>query len=295
MSEPVEPLRVAIVGGGRIGSALAFQLKKKGGHEVTVVARPGSPRLQRLESDGAIVDVKGERAQVRVADHLAADAAYDLVIVTLMAHQIEPILPDLRRSAATNVLFMFNTFEPERWADAVGPDRCAFGMPFLQSNLDHEGRLRSVIGAGGQKTLVSAQRWADVFNAAGIPARLEPQMQLWLRCHAPMCVAFESVSVTGERRGKGAPWSDALRLSRGVHASFALIKSLGYPIYPSAKRRIDTSPAWVMAAVLWSLSRVRSFRSLLASGETECRALISVMATAATDTIRSKILAMSPL
>ena len=40
-----------------------------------------------------------------------------------------------------------------------------------------------------------------MFNAAGLPATLEPDMPLWLRCHTPMCVAFESVAVACERRG----------------------------------------------------------------------------------------------
>ena len=91
-------------------------------------------------------------------------------------------------------------------------------------------------------------------------------MPLWLRCHAPFCVAFESVSVAGVRRGGGASWGEAMVLARGVHACFALIKALGYDVYPRAKRRIDRSPAWVMAAMLWSMSRVRSFRELLATG-----------------------------
>ena len=295
MIEGSSPLRVAIVGGGRIGSAFAFRLAKQGGHEVTVIARPGSLRLEQLQRDGAIVDVSGERAEVRVAGQIAETTAYDVVIVTLMAHQIEAVLPALRRSASPCVLLMFNTFEPERWAAAIGPDRCAFGMPFVQSNLDPDGKLRVAVGAGGQKTLLSEQRWADVFNAAGLPARLEPRMPLWLRCHAPFCVAFESVCVAGERRGGGASWGDAVRLSRGVHASLALVRSLGYPIYPLAKKRIDSSPAWVMATVLWSMSRVRSFRELLSTGEMECRALADVMATAATAALRPRIIAMKPL
>ena len=90
---------------------------------------------------------------------------------------------------------MFNTFQPERLQEAIGAPRCAFGMPFVQATLDGDGRLKVAIGAGGQKTIMSRQRWGDVFNAAGLPSALEAQMPLWLRCHVPLCVAFESVSV----------------------------------------------------------------------------------------------------
>ena len=275
------PLRIAILGVGQIGSAFAFQLARTGGHDVTVIARPGSVRLAQLERDQAIVDIKGERASVRVASRLDEDAPYDLLIVTLLAHQTHPLMPALSRSAARNVQFMFNTFEPERLQAVLGVERCAFGMAFIQATLDGDGRLKVAIGTAGQKTIMNQQRWVDLFNAAGLPATLEPNMPLWLRCHAPLCVAFESVSVAGERRRGAASWGEALALARGVHASFALIKRLGYEIYPQAKQRMAGNPIWVVALMLWFMSGIRAFRELLASGAAECRALVDTMVAAA--------------
>ena len=275
------PLNIAVVGVGGIGSTFAFQLLRRGGHDVTAVARPGSTRLEQLRRDGGIVDVTGERATVRVADALDERIPYDLVIVTLLAHQVDAVLPALQRSAAKCIQFMFNTFEPERLRDAVGAERCSFGMPFVQAQLDDEGKLKAIIGAMGQKTLMGRQRWVDLFNAAGLPAALEQRMALWLRCHVPLCVAFESVSVAGQRRGGGASWGEALTLARGAKESFALIEGLGHPVYPRMKARLNGCPAWVLAAVLWFMSRIRSFRELLATGENECCALIDVLLAAA--------------
>lgn len=51
-----------------------------------------------------------------------------------------------------------------------------------------------------------------------------------------MCVAFESVSVAGVRRGGGASWSEALTIARGMEQGFTLIQHLGYQLYPSGKR-----------------------------------------------------------
>ena len=298
-SAHTSPLRIAVLGVGNIGSTFAFQLARMGGHDVTVIARPGSARLEQLKRDGAIVDVEGERAEVRVTDALDEGTPFDLVIVTLLAHQVDAVLPALRRSAARCVQFMFNTFDPERLREAVGPKRCALGMNFVQATLDATGRLNATIGAGGQKTLMDRKRWADLFNAAGLPAAVEPDMASWLRCHAPLCVAFESVAVAGVKRGKGASWREAVTLARGVHQSFRLIKSLGQPIYPRSKRLIDRSPASVFAVVLWSMSRVQSFRELLATGKAECAALVDAMIAAApladvsVDT--SEIAAMKPI
>ena len=172
MPAPCPPLRIAILGVGKIGSAFAFQLVRTGGHDVTVIARPDSVRLAQLERDQAIVDIKGERAGVRVASRLDEATPYDLLIVTLLAHQTDPLLPALQRSAASCIQFMFNTFQPERLEAAISPERCAFGMPFVQATLDADGRLKATIGAGGQKSIMSRRRWVDVFTAAGLPAAL---------------------------------------------------------------------------------------------------------------------------
>src|SRR5437764_563325 len=107
MPSMISPLRIAVLGAGRIGSAFAFRLVRIGGHDVTVIARPDSVRLAQLERDQAIVDLKGERAAVRVASKLDEETPYDLIIVTVLAHQSYPLLPALRRSAASCIQFMF--------------------------------------------------------------------------------------------------------------------------------------------------------------------------------------------
>ena len=278
---PTTPLRIAVLGVGRIGSTFAFQLARTGGHAVTAIARPGSLRFGQLQREGAIVNTEGERADVTLADTLDEHTPYDLVIVTLLAHQIDAVLPQLQRSAARRILFMFNIFNGEQLEAAMGADRCAFGMPFIQADLDADGKLDAKIGAAGQKSKISHAGCVDLFLAAGLPAVLEPRMLLWLRCHVPLCVAFESVSVAGVRRGGGASWAESMRLARGMQESFRLIQRLGYPLYPSGKARLAASPVWIAAGILWGMSRIRSFRELLATGIGECRALVDVLVASA--------------
>lgn len=281
MAIPFPPLQIAIVGAGNIGSAFAVRLSRVGGHVVTVVARPGSVRLEQLRRDSAIVDVNGVSEPVIITDTLDEQVPYDLLIVTTLAHQVDAILPSLQRSAAQCIQFMFNTFDPERLQDAIGIERCAFGMPFVQASLDGDGRLKATVGAAGQKTIMNRQSSVDIFNAAGLPAVLETHMPLWLRSHVPMCVAFESVSAASVRRDAGASWSEARALARGVHAGFDLVKGLGGEIYPSNKRRLAGAPIAVVAAILWFVSRIRPFRELLATGKAECIALVDAMVAAA--------------
>ena len=296
-SSTAVPLRIAVIGLGGIGSTFAFYLARNGHHQITAIARPGSLRLQQLQRDRGVVTADGKRADMDVSDQLDQHVPYDLVIVTLLAHQVDAVLPALKSSAAQCVQFMFNVFDPERLRDAMGAERCSFGMPFVQATVDADGKLHAVVGAVGQKSMMSQQRWVDVFNAASLPAVLEPKMLLWLRCHVPMCVAFESVSVAGMRRGGGgASWTQSLTLAHGVHAGFALISRLGYPLYPRAKSWLNNSPAWMIAGMLWSASRITSFRELLASGVNECRALVDVLVAAASEQhdIAAAIQAMKP-
>lgn len=289
---------IAIVGVGNIGSTFAFQLVTAGRHKVTVVARPNSDRLHQLRRDGAIVKNNGERAAVTVVDQLDASTPYDFVIVTVPVQQVEVLIPALQECTAERVLFMFNQYEPERLRDQVGAARSDFGMPFVQASLDENGRLHAVIGAAGQKTKFGEQRWVDIFNTANLPAIIENDMLLWLRYHAPMCVAFESISVAAMRRGNGASWREAIVIARGVHECFALIRAGGREAYPAGKSWLAASPQWVTAAMLWTMSRIPSFRRLLAQGVNECRALADTMATAAQQSgppiDPAKILAMKP-
>ena len=106
-------------------------------------------------------------------------------------------------------------------------------------------------------------------------------MLLWLRCHVPLGAAFESVCVTGMQRGGGASWRDSVVVARGARDSWTLIQRLGYPVYPGGKAFLHTSPTWLLAGLLWSMSRIRSFRELLATGAGECHALIDALVASA--------------
>src|SRR5499433_2468632 len=271
------PLSIAVIGAGKIGSTFAYQLARAG-HDVTVIARPDSLRLQQLQRDQGIILKTGERARVRVADKLDEEAAYDLVVVTTPAHQVDAVLPALQRSKAQYVQFMFLTFEPERLRDAIGP-RCSFGMPSVMAMMDSEGRIKPTI-ISSTKTKHGDQRWVELFNSAGVPSAFEPEMALWLRCETPFTAAIQSIAAAGQRRG-GATWAEAKAVARGLHGGFAIVKGLGYRLYPSTKSTMYSVPNFLIAFLLWVLSRIPAMRENLATGQNECRALIDTMVAAA--------------
>ena len=272
------PLRLAVLGVGKIGSTFAYQLARAG-HDVTAVARPRSARLAQLRRDGGVVLKTGERVAVPVADQLDEQVAYDLIVVTMYDHQVETVLPALRRSRAAAIQFMFVTFDPERLSAAVGGDRCSFGMPAVMARLDEEGRLSPTISAR-QKTLHGDRRWMKPFIDAGVPSAFEPDMALWLRCHVPLTAGMESVCVAGVQRGRAASWREATVIARGTRAGYAIIRGLGGKVYPRSKRVIAALPVFVLASLLRLLSGIKSFRELLANGAAEARAHVDAMAAA---------------
>ena len=298
LPSPKPVLAIAVVGVGAIGSTFAYHLARAG-HDVTAVARPGSSRFLQLQRDEAVVLRSGERAGMRVADRLDEEVAYDLVLVTMLAHQIDAVLPALSRSNAAALQFMFNNFEPERLSKAVGEGRSTFGMPFVMSTLDNNGRLETRANPG-QKTLHGDARWAQLFTAAGMPSAFEPEMPLWLRCHAPICIAMESICVAGQRRAGGATWREAVIVAHGLRSCFAIVKALGYSLYPPSKSTLASCPVPVLACMLWLASRVPSFRRLLSQGLLECRAIADVIALAANASkpplasSATRVLAMKP-
>jgi 2-dehydropantoate 2-reductase len=274
MSAPTSPLSVAVIGAGRIGSAFAYQLRRAG-HDVTVVARPGSRRLAQLQRDRGIVLTAGERASVTVADHLDEQEPFDLVIVTTLAHQVDALLPALQRSQARCVHFMFVTPEAERLRSAVGARRATFGMAAVLATLDSDGRLGLTIPKA--KAMQGDQRWVDLFQAAGMPSTLERDMGRWLRSQTPLTIAMEGVAVAGMRHKRGATWAEAKTGARGLRAGFSILRELGETPYPGSKNQISRAPRFVLTLILWGVSRSR-YRETVGNSAEECRGLIDLLA-----------------
>ncbi|XXT19712.1 2-dehydropantoate 2-reductase N-terminal domain-containing protein [Sorangium sp. So ce429] len=271
-------MKIAIVGPGGIGSTFAFQLARAG-HEVTVVAR--GKRLEQLQRDEAIVKATGERAAVRVSAALDATTAWDLALVTVLAHQVDAVLPALAESAAKAVMFMFNTFEPlGRLRDAVGAARFAFGFPAILATLD-DGRLTSKIVTRGMVSPVTDAAWAKVFTDAGIPAVVESDMESWLRTHAALVAPAMVAIITAHARQAGVPWAEATNLARAMEEGLRLVRQLGNTITPEPVAKLSRLPTPALAAFLWTLSRIDAVRKTGAAGPGEPRALIDAMAAAA--------------
>ncbi|WP_437972568.1 2-dehydropantoate 2-reductase N-terminal domain-containing protein [Sorangium sp. So ce260] len=271
-------MKIVIIGPGGIGSTFAFQLARAG-HDVTVVAR--GKRLEQLRRDEAIVSAAGERAAVRVSAALDATTEWDLALVTVLASQVDAVLPALAASAAKTVMFMFNTFEPlSRLRDAVGSARFAFGFPAILATLD-DGKLTSRIVDRGMVTTVTDPAWAKVFAGAGVPTVVHQDMESWLRTHAALVVPVMVAVVAAHARQAGISWAEATSLARAMEEGLRVVRQLGNTITPEPMAMLSRLPTPAVATLLWMVSRVEAVRKMGAAGPGEPRTLIDAIAAAA--------------
>jgi len=283
-------MNIAILGPGGIGSTFAFQLARAG-HDITVIAR--GKRLEQLERDQAIVRAGGERAAVKVNAALDTAIDYDLVLVSVLASQVDAVLPALEQSAAKRVMFMFNTFEPlDRLRNTVGAARFAFGFPAILASFD-DGKLVSQIVSRPLSTTVTDPEWARVFTGAGIPTVTHPDMESWLRTHAAFVVPTMVATVLAYQRQAGISWREAQDLARALEEGLSLVKKLGNTITPELMVTMSRLPTRAIAALLWATSRVPAIRKTGAAGPGEPRTLIDAMSAAAPGQIPA-LLAIRP-
>jgi len=274
-----EDMEIAILGAGAIGSTFAYHLAKAG-HAVTVIAR--GARLLQLRTDNAIVLVTGESAAVHVDAALDKTRPYDLVLVTVLAPQVEAVLPSLRDCAAKTVMFMFNTFEPlTRLREAVGAERFAFGFPSVIANIVEGGQLTSAIVTRGALSPVTDAVWGKVFTDAGIPCFVEADMESWLRTHAAVVVPVMTIGVVAHARKAGVSWAEARQSARAMNEGFQLVRRLGHSLTPSAIAVFSHLPSFLVTTLLWVASRFNLFRKMGAVGPREPRALIDEMSAVA--------------
>ena len=272
-------MKVAIIGAGGIGSTFAVQLARAE-HEVYLVAR--GKRLSQLQERGGVQTAAGEVVRVAVSEALDQAAPWDLVLVSVLAHQVEPLLATLKGSAAKRIMFMFNTFSPlSQLAAAVGPERFAFGFPAILARIDAQGRLESSIKRHGLQTTVTDQALAELFTAAGIPSVVSTQMEDWLRSHVAAVVPVMLASSLAQERRSGITWREAVELAGVMDESFGLVRQLGFSVVPAAHNVIRRLPPAAKAALIWAATRNGAVRESGAAGSVEARHLVAAMLAAA--------------
>lgn len=266
-------MRLAIIGAGGIGSAFAWRFAESG-HAVTLIAR--GARLEELKTKGLRVAKLREPVQVTLAPTLPEDEAYDLVLVTVLSTQVEPLLPALKRSKARAVMFMFNTFGGlDALREAVGTERFCFGFPAIIAKVEGGELTAKVVPRIFRLFQITwvgyarATEWRALFESAGIPCAVHDDLEAWLESHA----AFFAPLMLAGVHGMPLTWPHARALATTMKAGFALVPH----VTPLPVRVLSWSPRFFLTGMLWLLSRTPIAKALGGRGPNEARALLQQM------------------
>jgi ketopantoate reductase len=195
-------MKLLILGAGVIGATYAWQLSNAG-NDVTLLAR--KPNLERLRKEGIHIRCKDERQKKAppteiayhpsVVDELRAQDKYDLIIVSVRAHQLEDVLPMLaENSGKADVLFFCNNWWGEEKIRKFLPaEKYLFGFSRLVGGWRTENHvdciifdnpeLATVLGESNGQITPRLQNLREVFEKANLKPIVSEDILGWLAIH----------------------------------------------------------------------------------------------------------------
>ena len=205
-------MKICVVGAGAIGGYLAVRLASAS-HDVAVVAR--GPHLAAIQAQGLRLV---EAEQELVAEHLMATdrirdvGPQDIVLLTLKAHQIEPVVADLPALFGPETVMvtlqngvpwwyfqrlggqyadrvvksvdprgvLFNSIDPDRLIGCIAYPAATIAEPGVIRHIEGN---RFPVGELDGRESARVQRVHDVFTEAGFRSRVldDIRSELWLK------------------------------------------------------------------------------------------------------------------
>ena len=215
-------MTVAVVGAGAIGGYLAVRLAEAG-HDVSVVAR--GPHLEAIRANGlTLIETRGEETgsdaveiETVASDLAATDRirdldTHDVVLLTLKAHQIAPVVDDLPALVGPETCLvtlqngipwwyfqkldgpyagrvvesvdpggvLFNRIDPDRIIGCIAYPAAAVAEPGVIRHIEGN---RFPVGELDGSESERVARVADLFTEAGFKSRVLPDIrsEIWLK------------------------------------------------------------------------------------------------------------------
>jgi ketopantoate reductase len=262
--------KILVYGAGPLGSLFAARLQQ-GGNEVSILAR-GRRLAELREHDIVVVDVLTEKqtiTHVNVVESLAADDAYDLVLVIMRKNHALQILPVLAANRHTpNVLFLMNNAAgPGTLVEALGQERVLIGFPgsagYRQGYAVHcltgteDDKAGVPFGEVDGRITERTRQVARILESApGFRAEIRTDMDAWLKYH--VALLFPSLApalyAAGVDNYRLARTRDLVVLAvRAVREGFRVLHSLGLPVTPSKFRVIEWLPEPILVLLVQRL------------------------------------------
>jgi 2-dehydropantoate 2-reductase len=251
-------MKLLVYGAGVLGSLFAVRMHEAG-HDVALLAR--GERLAALRRDGVqLAEGDGpvvRRVPVPVVERPAG--GYDLTAVFVRTHQVDAVLESLA-GLDGDVLFLLNwAAGAEPLGAVIGHERVLLGFPTAGGTMDGDvvryrpagllTRLVSMpIGEPGGRRTPRLERIVREFRTAGVSAKVEPQVDAWLKTHAAFAVPLGQAANAAGGPVALADDPDAVRgMIRLIRQNLAALPT---PPVPRGFGALRTLPEGLLVAVL---------------------------------------------
>jgi ketopantoate reductase len=195
-------MKILVLGAGVIGTTYAWQLSQAG-HDVCLFVRQS--KRERIEREGIHIHYRDERLKdsgpMEVTYHPVVvlqfhpQDQFDLIIVSVRAHQLDEILPELASgSGDANILFFGNNWwGEERIRKFLSPEKYLFGFSRLvggwrtEDGIDciffNNPELVTMLGEKDGQVTPRLQNLRDLFEKANLKPVISPDILGWLAIH----------------------------------------------------------------------------------------------------------------
>jgi ketopantoate reductase len=195
-------MKILVLGAGVVGTTYAWQLSNAG-HDVSLLVRES--KREQVERAGIHIRYRDERLKTSqsmevtyrpaVVDQFQAHDDFDLIIVSVRAHQLDEILSELAAgSGRADILFFGNNWwGEERIRQFLPPEKYFFGFSRLvggwRSDIGIEciffdnPELVTMLGESDGKVTPRLQKLHQLFEKAGLRPVISPDILGWLSIH----------------------------------------------------------------------------------------------------------------
>jgi hypothetical protein len=276
-------MKILVLGAGVIGTTYAWQFSNAG-HDVSILVRKS--KREQIEKEGIHIRYKDERKKKSdpmevtyhpvVVDKFHAQDNYDLIIVSVRAHQLEELLPSLADgSGKADILFFGNNWWGEEKIRRFLPaEKYLFGFSRLVGGWRAEDRIECIffdnpelvtmLGERDGQLTPRLQNLQDVFKKANLRPVISQDILGWLSIHY-----VEFLGVIGGIRKAGSfdTFVDSSALIKdsilATRESLEVCKARGVDFKkaaPSNIRIIESTPVFLLTPLVKMQYRTSSIK-----------------------------------
>ena len=276
-------MKILVLGAGVIGTTYAWQLSGTG-HDVSILVRKS--KKEQIQKDGIRIRYTDERQKKSdllevtyhplVVDEFHVQDNYDLIIVSVRAHQLDELLPSLADgSGKADILFFGNNWwGEERIRKFLPPEKYLFGFSRLVGGWRTENRfeciffdnpeLVTMLGETDGQLTPRLQNLQDVFKKADLRPVISQDILGWLSIHY-----VEFLGVVGGIRKAGSfdAFVDSSALIKdsilATRESLDVCKARGVDFKkaaPSNIRIIENTPVFLLTPLVKMQYRTPSIK-----------------------------------